>query len=379
MILFDDEMPGFGLRIREGGSRTFIVQYKIGTQHRRTTLGSIFKVSADDARKQAKRIFGKVVDGTDPANDRAERVAAASTGFESTVDDFLKVIATQVKPRTLVETTRYLKKTWKPLHPLALASITRATVAAEARKIADRSGPIAADRARSALSRFFSWCIGEGLCESNPVVGTNKAAPEATRRARVLSDGEVVSIWNATDPATDIGKIVRLLFTTACRRSEIGGLRVAEIVLTPGDSLIALPGSRTKNGLPHDAPLSGLARGVVESIETEGRTFAFGTRDSGFSGWSKAKAELDDALSINEPWTFHDIRRTVATRMGDLGVQPHIVEAVLNHVSGSKAGVAGTYNRAAYAKEKRAALDTWASHLKTLLAGAGNVRRLKRA
>ena len=99
----------------------------------------------------------------------------------------------------------------------------------------------------------------------------------------------------------------------------------------------------------------------------DGRSYCFGRRDTGFSGWGKAKAELDAAVKINEPWTLHDIRRTVATRMGDLGVQPHIVEAVLNHISGHKKGVAGTYNRSVYAKEKRAALETWASHLEGLL------------
>jgi len=199
------------------------------------------------------------------------------------------------------------------------------------------------------------------------VIGTNRAAP-AVSRDRVLSDAETVAIWRAADPATmgDFGRIVRLLFLTGCRRDEIGRLRRAEIALA--DSLIALPGERTKNGLPHDVPLSGLAKGIVESITREDRAHLFGRRDTGFSGWSKAKRELDASLRTNKGWMLHDIRRTVATRMGDLGVQPHVVEAVLNHISGHKRGVAGTYNRSVYAKEKRAALDTWATHLEGLLA-----------
>jgi integrase len=374
---WDDEMPGFGLRLREGGARTFIVQYKIGAKHRRMTLGNAGKVTAEEARKRAKQIFGKVADGKDPANEKTIRKAEASTTLGAAVETFLRWFAGRVRPRTHEETARYLRQHWKPLHGMAVAHIGRANVAAEASAIAQKSGPVAADRARSALSTFFAWAMGEGLRDDNPVIGTNKAAP-ASNRERVLSDAETVLIWNAADPATDYGKIVRLLFTTACRREEIGGLKPGEIAL--GDSLIALPGDRTKNGLPHDVPLSGLAKATVESLELDRRMWAFGRRDSGFSGWSKAKAEMDRALpNINQPWTLHDIRRTVATRMGDLGVQPHIVEAVLNHISGSKRGVAGTYNRSTYAKEKKAALDNWASHLQTLIAGAGNVRRLSRA
>ena len=110
----------------------------------------------------------------------------------------------------------------------------------------------------------------------------------------------------------------------------------------------------------------------------EGRDLVFGSRAGPFSGWSKAKTELDarmlaalkaerGAMAVLEPWRLHDLRRTAATRMGDLGVQPHVVEAVLNHVSGSKAGVAGIYNRAAYRDEKRAALALWADRVMELV------------
>ena len=374
---WDDEMPGFGLRLRQGGARTFVVQYKIGAKHRRMTLGSVSKVTAEDARKNARQIFGKVADGVDPANQKAVRKAAAAHTLGAVVEDFLAQQSAHVRPRTLEETVRYLRSHWKPLHSLSLASITRAHVATEARAIAKRSGPVAADRARSALSTFFAWVIGEGMRDDNPVIGTNKAAP-ASSRARVLTDAEVVAIWNAA-PDNDYGKIIRLLFLTACRRDEIGGLRAAEIALA--NSLIALPGSRTKNGLPHDVPLSSPAKAIVQSLELKNRTHAFGRRDTGFSGWSKAKAELDVLLGKNlAPWTLHDIRRTVATRMGDIGVQPHIVEAVLNHVSGHKRGVAGTYNRSTYEAEKRSALGVWAAHVRVLAGQARgeNVRRFAR-
>ena len=140
-FFWDDEMPGFGLRLREGGSRTFVVQYKIGAKHRRMTLGNAFKVTADDARKQAKQMFGKVVGGHDPASERATRVAEASTSFAASVADFLQSASHAQPEPALIETTRYLNQHWKPLHGIALAKITRAIVAAELRRIAGSVAP----------------------------------------------------------------------------------------------------------------------------------------------------------------------------------------------------------------------------------------------
>jgi integrase len=127
-------------------------------------------------------------------------------------------------------------------------------------------------------------------------------------------------------------------------------------------------------------PLSDRAIDVLNAIpERVSRDCIFGEGQGGFSGWSRAKKSLDAKLKPKEEWTLHDLRRTAATRMSDLGVQPHIVEAVLNHVSGHKAGVAGIYNRSAYAKEKREALELWANHLRVIVAKASgaNVTSLK--
>ncbi len=226
---WDDEMPGFGLRLRQGGARTFVVQYKIGAKHRRMTLGSVSKVTAEDARKNARQIFGKVADGVDPANQKGSQ-EGSGRAHVGRGGGRLPCPAIRARPASHPGRDSSLSaEPLKPLHSLSLASITRAHVATEARAIAKRSGPVAADRARSALSTLFGWVIGEGMRDDNPVIGTNKAAP-ASSRARVLTDAEVVAIWNAA-PDNDYGKIIRLLFLTACRRDEIGGLRAAEIAL----------------------------------------------------------------------------------------------------------------------------------------------------
>ncbi len=236
---------------------------------------------------------------------------------------------------------------------MALGAIDRATIAARLRILAKNSGAVASDRARSTLSAMYAWAIGEGLCESNPVIGTNKSS-EGKSRERVLSDAELVAIWKAA-PNSDYGNIVKLLMLTGQRREEIGGLHWSEI--DRDAKLIVLPAARTKNSRTHDVPLSDMALEVIDAIpQRVGRSLVFGRGRGGYSGWGLAKAKLD-AASMVGGWRVHDLRRTTATRMADLAVQPHVIEAALNHVSGHKAGIAGVYNRSSYTAERRAALD----------------------
>jgi integrase len=378
-IFFDDEIAGFGLRVREGGSRKWVVHYRLGGLQRRHTIGNASVLPLEDARKKARKVLVAVDDGKDPAAEKATKRAASSLIFSAVAADYLAAIKSTMKPRSHVECTRHLNKAWKPIHGLALGIVSRVTVASRLREIAKASGPTAANRARATLSAMYAWAIGEGLCETNPVDGTNKA-DEGGARDRVLSDAELASVWNAA-PESDYGRIVRLLMLTGQRRDEIGSLRWSEIDTKA--KTITLPASRTKNGREHVVPLSEDALAVLDTVlHYEGRDLVFGVGTGGFSGWSKAKAALDEKLGKDlAAWTLHDLRRTGATRMADSGVQPHIIEAVLNHISGHKGGVAGVYNRAAYEPEKRAALDTLASYIKTAHAKAkgANVTRLQRA
>src|SRR5262245_22464259 len=230
-IEFDDNMPGFGLRVRNGGKRehrTYILQYKIGPKQRRMTLGSVAKIGLAEAQKKARKLFGAVADGKDPANEKAVARTEASHTFDVIASEFLRMQQAKIKPRSYEETQRFLQKHWRPLHRLALASISRATVAAQLRIIANDHGPVSADRARAALSKFFSWAMGEGLAQANPVIGTNKAAGESKARDRVLTDEELATVWIGA-PENDYGRIVRLLILTGCRRDEVGSLRWSEI------------------------------------------------------------------------------------------------------------------------------------------------------
>jgi integrase len=379
-ICFDDDLPGFGLRLRSGGSRNWIIQYALGAKQRRMTLGSTEVLDASKARKTARHLLASVRLGHDPAAERTEsRLRASDDELGAIVDRFLARQETRLRPRSYTETKRYLKEYWKSLHGVHLARISRALVAARLDAIADESGPVAADRARAALSAFFAWAIRQGLCEVNPVIGTNKAA-ELKSRERVLSDQELKAIWNAL-PDSDYGRIVRLLILTGQRREEIGGLRWSEVNIAK--RMITLPSERTKNHRSHDVPMSKAAFAILKTQPMRaGRDFVFGDgprsngqngeapKQAGFQGWSKSKTALDVQTKSIGAWRLHDVRRTVATRMAELGVQPHIVEAVLNHASGHKVGIAGVYNRAAYVDEKTAALALWAKHVDRLISGA---------
>jgi len=165
-IFFDDEISGFGLRLRAGGSRTWIVQYKIGTKHRRMTIGSLALLDPAKARDKARDLLAAVRLGQDPASAKIEARAKAADTFGMLVKSFLARQQKRLRPRSYCETERYLLAHWKPLHGLALANISRATVAAQLAVITDDSGPIAADRARAALSTFFAWAIREGLADT---------------------------------------------------------------------------------------------------------------------------------------------------------------------------------------------------------------------
>jgi integrase len=371
----DDETPHFYLRVREGGSRTFLIQWRQGPAQRRSTVGKVGLLSLDEARRKARKLLVGIDDRHDPIAQKAQARVDDQQLFGVMAAEYLDFRSRDLRARSLDQCRMHLLAYFAPLHRLPLHKITRATVAAELRVIAKDRGPVAANRGRSTLSAFFGWAIGEGVIEANPVINTNKSA-ESAGRERVLTDDELVAIWTSA-PDSDYGRVIKLLMLTGQRRDEIAGLRWSEIV----DGAIALPRERTKNGRAHVVPLSPQALAVLERApQRQGREFVFGGGRGGFVGFGASKKKLDEVSGV-QGWVVHDLRRTMATRMCDLGVGPHIVEAILNHVSGHKGGVAGIYNRSAYTEEKRAALLLWGNHIRILLARAtgANVATLRRA
>jgi len=369
-IAFDDNMPGFGYRLRQGGGgkvlRSWVVQYRRGGATRRLLLGSAAVLGAEAARAAAKKALAKVALGEDPQAERIDRRGKDKLSLRSVVDEYATK-ERDVRPRTFRELKRYLTGGFfKPLHAIPVDTVTRRDVAARLVAITREHGSIVAARARAALSTFFVWAMQMGMVENNPIIGTIQPK-DGKPRERTLSDDELAAIWRAC-PNNDYGRIVRLLILLGARRAEVGGMRWSEVSFERGTW--TLPSGRSKNGRTHTLPLMPMALDIIKDVPgLVSRDQLFGARSNhGFTGWDDQKEALDKRSGVIG-WTLHDIRRSVATKLADIGVQPHIIEQILNHQSGHKAGPAGIYNRSSYEREVRAALALWEDHVRTIVEG----------
>jgi integrase len=210
------------------------------------------------------------------------------------------------------------------------------------------------------VRRFFRWCIERDILKIDPTAGMPRVG-NGKSRERVLSDDELGRVWRAAEGP--FGAVTRMLILTGARREEITQLRWSEI-----DGTIKLEDARTKTGAPHIIPLSAAAQALLNSLpRIAGSDFVFTTTGTKpISGWSRPKIDLDAASGVTG-WRIHDLRRTVATGMQKLGVGLQVVEAVLGHTSGSRAGVVGIYQRHTYDAEKRAALEAWGAYIMALV------------
>ena len=370
-IFFDAALPGFGFRLRVGASgkvlRSWVVQYRRAGTTRRILLGSAEVLAPGRARAAAKEVLAKVALGQDPSTARADRRAKNKLTFARAVAEFLESKRRHLRPNTFAETTRYLTGGYfKPLHNMPLDTITRQDVALRIKTIERESGAATASQARAKLSGFFVSAMQDGLVEANPAIGVRK--PVANRpRERVLSDQELAAIWQACGDDA-YGKIIRLMILTACRREEVGGMTWSELDLDKGTW--TLPAERAKNHRAHTLPLMPMMHAILDGVpRMVSRERLFGERSpAGFQSWDLHKQALDVRSNVTG-WQLRDIRRSVATKMADIGVQPHVIEQILNHVSGHRAGVAGIYNRSSYEREVRNALALWSDHVRSLVEG----------
>jgi integrase len=360
---FDKGYPGLALRVSYGGAKTWVYFYRLhGGKLRRLSLGRFPAMELAGARtawQDARKAVGK---GENPA--RRKPVAAGT--FAAIADEWLK--RDQKANRSHDEVKRVLDRDVKPeWEDRQFASIARSDVRDLIDGIADRGAVTYARRVHAHLHRLFQWAFGRDLVERNPVAGLPK--PTAViERDRKLTDAELAVVWKAASQTEwPFGPLFRLLILTGARREEIGALRWYEI---QGD-VIELKGARTKPGEPHIIPLSSAALEIVESLPRVARAaHVFTTTGAtAVSGFSKAKRLLDqEAAKLNDgralpDWRLHDLRRTMASGMQRLGVSLQVVEAVLGHISGSRAGVVGIYQQHDYAAEKKAALEAWARHV----------------
>lgn len=391
-IEWDDDLPGFGVRIRSSGSKTWLIQTRIARQGYRESLGDVRKVTLKDARMIARKRFAQIELGMNPRADEAARATTAETKKQTLAivsADYLAARAAglnnkpPMRASTLKAARRYFEVQWAPLRGKPITDIKKEDVAKQLREIVNNHGRTSAARARTHLSALFTWAMKEAYpVEANPVLNTHSPVNSDDLRDRVLDDEELKTVWRACRD-DDFGRIVRLLMFTACRRDEIGSLSWSEVDIDGGRITIA--GERTKNGRVHKLKLPPAAVDILQSIPRRpARDLVFGGRGGGFSAWSYSTLHLHARIAEQEgaalkPWTLHDIRRTVRTAMSKLGIVPHVAEAVLNHVA-KKTKVERTYDHYDYDKEKGEALAKWADHLLSIVqAPASNVVSLKSA
>jgi integrase len=379
---FDAGYPGLALRISYGGSRSWVYFYRWGGKQRRLTLGSWPAVELAQAREAWREARNRLAKGLEPI---AKPDIAADDSFASVVEDWLK--RDQAENRSHQEVKRILDKEVLPSWgQLRISEIGRRQALDLIDAIADRGAVTLARRCHAHLHRLFRWSIGRGIIDANPMADLPKPGAEV-RRKRVLTDDELTLAWHGAEQiGWPIGSAIQLLILTAARREEVGALQWREIDRTRNE--IRFEGDRTKNGEPHTIPLSAAAQKLIEGLpRVAGSPFVFTTTGTtSVSGWSRAKENLDALMvegaqeiarergeDVDEvgiaSWRLHDLRRTVATGMERLGIRLQVVEALLGHITGSRAGVVGIYQRHTYDEEKREAVKKWAEHVASLARG----------
>lgn len=404
-ILWDASLKGFGVRLNPAGSIVFIVQYRMGS--RATTSTRTFTIgkygspwSPDAAREEARSLLEQVRRGIDPAAERetrrrAERaveeasaaasVAAERYDFDAFVDRYVERHVKANGLRSLADIEGTLDRDVRPrFRGRSALSITRQDCI-ELRAAVGLRSQAAANKAHKWMSALFAWGVEHDGLPTSPMFGLKRPFREP-KRTRVLADWEIAVIWSVL-PAMiwQFGMLMRLLILTGQRLREVAGIRWEEVDLEKREWII--PGARTKNKRDHLVSISPQVGRLLASIEPDpGRRRGLMLTTNGrtpISGFSRSKARLDtlvvDALKGKrwrgrqplEPWVRHDARRTVSTGFGELRIPIEVAEAVLNHVSGSMSGVAGTYWLYKFAPEKRRAMEKWAAKVERVITAHG--------
>ena len=312
------------------------------------------------ARQKARAALQAVDEGSDPAvGHRPDD--NPSFRFDAVVKDFVERHCVQHnRASTARETQRLLSKHFvKAWGQRDIRDIRQADIYAVIDGLVKDGTPSEANHALGVVKTLFAWSTDRDMLTVDPSVKVKKPAKQG-KRSRTLSEGELKRLWRAL-PAEGFpfGHLVQLLILTAQRRGEVAQMQWPQLDFE--NRLWTIPEDIAKNGREHVLPLSDLAIEVLRSVPRLNETYVFparGNDDATVSGFSKSKVRLEVAVGADD-WTLHDLRRTTATFLAKLGTLPHVIERILNHVSGSFAGVAGVYNRHLYIEEMRVSLERW--------------------
>lgn len=378
-FLWDNGIKGFGAKITNSGAVSYILQFRMGGREsgtRRYTIGAHGSPwTPVTAREEASRLSLLIAQGVDPVEaDKQRRRDAVDLAFGNYADRFQKSCASESWGKLVERSLRlYVKPVLgkKPLPKIKRFDVVAIFDRMPASQVANRRNVFAV------LRRLFRWAVSRGDIERSPMEGM-ETPPPVKARDRWLSDTELGRVWRQTFHTHHcFGPIVRLLILTGQRREEVSSLTWGE--LNRDDLMWTLPGDRAKNGEQNIIPLNALAVAVLDDVARgktwprQGRVFATSS-GAKFSAYHKGKVKIDRLVAQDggepvAPWRLHDLRRTLATGFQRLGVRFEVTEAVLNHVSGARAGVAGVYQRHDWKNEKATALGQWNDHIAPFLVG----------
>jgi integrase len=405
----DAASPGLYLIVQPSGHKSFCIRFRNGNgRHVKLTLGPLDlsgNEAADaptlgqpltlvSARRLASEMNRQRALGKDMValrhRERLERKAGGARTFSQAAFDFTeqylkrKVRRWQASARLLgvvlgdggkpAMMPKGLSDRWRdrPISEIngddihQIVKEVREKAVPGLKRYADGPSDAMARSMFAVLSRMFRWLLEERRVTVNPVIGV--AMPESSEpRERTLADDEIKKFWIACEKVGQpASQCLKLLLLTGCRLNEIAKLRRDEI--NEKDHTATIPSARTKNKKSFVLPLSPLAWQILQNVQTKGDLFFTTERGKPIGPWSRIKRQLDAAMKV-PAWRLHDTRRTFSTGLNKLGIQPHVVEAALNHVSGAKAGVAGVYNQYQYLPEKIAAMNRWTDHVAGLIEG----------
>jgi len=368
----DHHMPGLYFLVQPSGAKSWAVRYRHAGQTRKFTLGPYPVLDLKAAREAAAKALRVVHEGRDPGREREQARASMPRSIDAVVTDFIdKHCKRHNRPRTIAGTEQLLRSHVLPRwRGRTIESITKRDVIDMLDRVVEDGTPVAANRTLAAVRKLFNWAVARDLIAMSPCAGVKRPAPEQPRD-RVLSDDELRRVWNAAEQVGGpFGSMVRLLILTGARRTEVAQMTRDELDLDA--KVWKLPRERTKNGIPHEVPLSKQVLAVIESVPriasspyiltTNGRAAACDYNNN----TRRLRALLPPDMSH---WTLHDLRRTVASGMARLGVNLPVIEKCLNHISGSFGGIVSVYQHHNFAPEKRAALEQWGDFVEGLVGG----------
>ena len=357
----DGYLPGLYLVVQPSGAKSWAVRYRHHGRPRKHTLGGFPVLDLKAARELGAKALRAVAEGRDPG-ERAQQ----PDSIESVAEQFIERHVRRLnRPLTIQATERALRQHVLPRwRGRTVDSITRRDILDVLDRVVDNGMPVMANRVLAAVRKMFNWAASRDIIAVSPCAGIKPPTPEEPRE-RVLDDDELRLVWQAADKiGWPFGPLVQLLALTGQRRDEVGRMQWSEINLDK--RLWTLPRERVKTGKPHEVPLSAAAIGILELLPRSGDFVLSTNGETAASGYSKAKRRIDAMCPI-PPWRLHDLRRTVASGMAKLNINLPVIEKVLNHSSGSFAGIVAVYQKHTFAEEKRKALETWGAFVSDLV------------